>query len=77
MTSFAPFGAAHWVTVATTSTTSGADLLVSGVSDKENAAQIIKYQLVRPSRQATEVLIKPLGTVISTAGSAPHVLGGD
>jgi FtsP/CotA-like multicopper oxidase with cupredoxin domain len=77
MTSFAPFGAAHGVTVATTSTTSGADLLVSGVSDKENAAQIIKYQLVRPSRQATEVLIKPLGTVISTAGSAPHVLGGD
>src|SRR5262249_7288090 len=76
MASFAPFSPGHGVTVATTSTTSGADLLVSGISDKEHTAQIAKYQLVRPSPQATEVLIKPLGTVIS-AGSTLHVVGGD
>jgi hypothetical protein len=77
MASFTPFDGAAGVTVATTSTTHGANLLVSGVSAKDKAAQVSKYQLVRPSPQATNMLVKPIGTVVSKAGSVPNVLGGD
>jgi hypothetical protein len=38
---------------------------------------VVKYQLVRPSPQATNMLVKKLGTVVSKAGSVPNVLGGD
>ena len=41
--------AASGVSVATTSTTIGADLLVSGVSPADNSAQVRKFQLVRPT----------------------------
>jgi hypothetical protein len=77
MAGFTPFDGASGVTVATTSTTSGADLLVSGVSAKDGTGQVLKYELVRPSPHATNMLIEPLGTVLSAAGSAPNVLGGD
>ena len=77
MASFTPFDGASGVTVATTSTTSGADLLVSGVSSKDSTAQVIKYELVRPSPHATNMLVKQLGIVASGAGSEPNVIGGD
>ena len=77
MASFTPFDGGAGVTVATTSTTHGANLLVSGVSAKDKAAQVRKYELVRPSPQATNMLVKQLGTVVSAAGSQPNVLGGD
>jgi len=77
MASFTPFEGKSGVTVATTSTTTGADLLVSGVSSKDNTAQVRKYELVRPSPQATNMVVKQLGTVVSAAGSQPNVLGGD
>ena len=65
------------MSVATTSTTHGANLLVSGVSAKGKAALVRKYELVRPSPQATNMLVKPIGTVVSAAGSQPNGLGGD
>ena len=77
MASFTPFDGGTGVSVATTSTTHGANLLVSGVSAKDNAAQVVKYQLYRPSPQATNMLVKPLGTIIAAPGSQPNVLGGD
>jgi hypothetical protein len=77
MASFTPFDGGAGVTVATTSTTHGANLLVSGVSAKDKTAQVAKYQLVRPSPQATNMLVKPLGTVVSAPGAQPNVLGGD
>jgi hypothetical protein len=39
--------------------------------------QVVKYKLVRPSPQATNMLVKPLGTVLSVAGAQPSVVGGD
>jgi hypothetical protein len=77
MASFTPFDGGTGVTVATTSTTHGADLLVSGVSAKDKTAQVRKYELARPSPQATNMMVKQLGTVASAAGSQPSVLGGD
>ncbi len=77
MASFTPFDGGAGVTVATTGTTHGADLLVSGVSAKVKTAQVRKYELVRPSPQATNMVVKQLGTVVSAAGSQPNVLGGD
>jgi hypothetical protein len=50
---------------------------VSGVLARDKTAQVVKYQLVRPSPQATNMLVKKLGTVVSAAGSQPNVLGGD
>ena len=77
MASFTPFDGDTGVTVATTSTTHGANLLVSGVSAKDKKAQVHKYELYRPSPQATNMLVKPLGTVLSVAGAQPSVVGGD
>jgi hypothetical protein len=64
------------VHVAATSTTVGADLLVSGVAE-HNSAQIRKYNLFRPSADATMLEAKQIGTVTAAAGSVPNVLGGD
>jgi FtsP/CotA-like multicopper oxidase with cupredoxin domain len=77
MASFTPFGGETGVSVATTSTTSGADLLVSGVSPEDKTAQVRKYELVRPSPQATNMSVKQIGKVTTAAGSQPNVLGGD
>jgi hypothetical protein len=77
MASFTPFDGGAGVSVATTSTTHGADLLVGGVSAKDHTAQVMKYQLYRPSPQATNMLVKPLGTVVSAPGVQPDVVGGD
>jgi hypothetical protein len=50
---------------------------VGGVSAKDKAAQVRKYELVRPSPQATNMVVKQLATVVSAAGSRPNGLGGD
>jgi len=75
--SFNPFGEASGVSVATTSTTVGADLLVSGVSSQGNTVQVLKYRLVRPNADAVMLRPEQIGKVISAAGSQPNVLGGD
>ncbi len=75
--SFNPFGEASGVSVATTSTTSGADLLVSGVSPQDRTVQVLKYQLVRTKADAVTLQAVPLGKIASSAGSLPYVLGGD
>ena len=74
--SFKPFGGESGVSVGTTSTTVGADLLVSGVA-QDQTVQVRKYQLVRPTNDAVMLDAKPLGQVVSTSGSVPDVLGGD
>ena len=72
-----PFGKASGVRVATTSTTSGADLLVSGVSPLDKTVQVLKYQLVRPDADTVTLQALRLGKVVSATGSLPDVLGGD
>lgn len=73
---FNPFDRASGVGVATTSTTIGADLLVSGVSQGK-AAEVRKFRFVRPTDDATTIMAQPLGEILSTAGSLPNVVGGD
>jgi FtsP/CotA-like multicopper oxidase with cupredoxin domain len=75
--SFEPFtgGNPTGVTVATSSTTSGADLLVSG--NGANGTEVRKYGLARPAPEATTVaptLITTLPPLAGVAGAAP--LGG-
>ena len=47
--SFEPFDGSAGTRVATTSTTTGANLLVSGVAAGRTDASVLKYELVRPS----------------------------
>lgn len=73
--SFEPFPAGTGVTVATTSTTSGADLLVSG-KDSGGAA-IKKLALARPNPTATTVAPTVVATLPGLAGvDGPAPLGG-
>jgi hypothetical protein len=65
------------VSVATTSTTSGANLLVSGISPADKTAQVLKFELVRPDPDAVRLDAKQLSTVLSGGGSQPSTLGGD
>ena len=75
--SFKPFDEASGVSVATTSTTSGADLLVSGISPADKSVQVLKFELVRPDPDAVRLDAQQLSTVVSSAGSQPNALGGD
>jgi hypothetical protein len=75
--SFKPFDDASGVSVATTSTTSGADLLVSGVSPADKSVQVLKFELVRPDPDAVRLDARQLSTVVSAAGTSALVLGGD
>jgi hypothetical protein len=77
MASFIPFDGTSGVRVATTSTTRGADLLVSGVSAQDNRARVRKYRLVRPKADAVMLEARQLGEVVSAEGAAPFALGGD
>ena len=61
---------------ATTSTTTGANLLVSGAGPGSADASVIKYDFVRPNAQATTLEALRLGQVWSGKGSPPG-LGGD
>jgi len=73
---FEPFGGSGGVRVATTSTTTGANLLVSGVAPGGADTSVIKYDFVRPNAQSTTLEAVRLGQVWSGKGSPP-VLGGD
>ncbi len=74
--SFAPFtGAKPGVTVATTSTTAGADLLVSGAVP--GGSEVRKYGLGRPAPEATTLAPKLLTTLPRVAGvGGPAPLSG-
>jgi hypothetical protein len=75
--SFKPFDEASGVSVATTSTTTGADLLVSGVSPEDKSVQVLKFELVKPDPDAVRLDARQLSTVLSAGGAQPNVLGGD
>ena len=75
--SFKPFADASGVRVATTSTTSGADLLVSGISPADKNVQVLKFELVKPDPDAVTLAARQLSTVVSAPGSLANALGGD
>lgn len=75
--SFNPFEGTSGTRVATTSTTHGADLLVSGVASGDSKASVVKYDFVRPNAEATTLVAKRLGEVYSAVGSVATTLGGD
>jgi hypothetical protein len=74
---FKPFDGSAGTRVATTSTTTGANLLVSGVAAGGTDASVLKYELVRPNAQATTLQPVRLGQVWSGKGPQPAILGGD
>jgi hypothetical protein len=75
--SFEPFGGSGGARVATTSTTTGANLLVSGIAPEGMEASVIKYDFVTPNAQAMTLNAVRLGQVWSGKASAPPALGGD
>ena len=74
---FTPFSGGAGVRVATTSTTTGAHLLVSGVSPQDKKATILKFDLAPPTPDAKTVQAVQLGVVMSADGSVPLEPGGD
>lgn len=74
---FRPFGEGSGVSVATTSTTYGADLLVGGISSVDKIAQVLKFELLKPDPDASSLVARQLSTVVSAEGSQPNALGGD
>jgi hypothetical protein len=74
---FTPFGPASGVRVATTSTTLGADLLLSGASQADGTIRVRKYRLVRPSAEAASLVARQIGEVGKIGGAFPGFLGGD
>jgi hypothetical protein len=74
--SFNPFGGTNGVRVATTATTTGADLLVSGKLPG-GAVQVVKYDLLRPTPKSTSLAAKRLDLVSSTSGSQARPLAGN
>jgi len=77
--SFAPFDDApkSGVRAATTSTTSGADVVVSGLDAKGTGVRVRKYGLARAFADATTLSPKLVAEVASFAGTVPSALGGD
>lgn len=75
--SFAPFAGSAGTRVATTSTTTGANLLISGVASGEAEASVVKFDLVRPNAQSPTLEAVRLGKVWSGKASLPPALGGD
>jgi FtsP/CotA-like multicopper oxidase with cupredoxin domain len=74
---FEPFEGSAGTRVATTSTTTGAHLLVSGVAGAATDASVLKFDLVRPSAQSTTLHAVRLGQVWAGKASQPASLGGD
>ncbi|MEO8422047.1 MAG: copper oxidase, partial [Hyphomicrobium sp.] len=74
---FKPFDQASGVRVATTSTTVGADLLLSGASPADRTVRVRKFQLVRPTADADTLVARQINEVGSITGAFPGVLGGD
>ena len=77
MASFQPFEGSAATRVATTSTTAGANLLVSGIASGTTDASVLKYEFVRPNAQSTTLEAVRLGQVWSGKASQPPILGGD
>ena len=75
--SFLPFPGTAGVQVATTSTTTGADLLVSGVSAGDGTTQVLKFDFVRPGDAARRVEPRRVSEVVSRAGSVASMIGGN
>ena len=76
--SFNPFSGTAGTRVATTSTTSGANLLVSGVSAENSTARVVEYELIRPHAKANSLEAVRLGEVVSMTGMRqPALLAGD
>ncbi len=75
ISSFQPLAGASRVRVATTSTTIGADLLVSGAPGGK--VQIEKFRLARSNPQAHALTATRVHAIWSGTGTAPAVLGGD
>ena len=73
--SFEPFAGAPSVRVATTLTTIGADLLVSGALG--GGVRVEKFRLVRATPLAQLLRATRVHAVWSAMGTAPAVLGGD
>jgi FtsP/CotA-like multicopper oxidase with cupredoxin domain len=73
--SFKPFVGASAVRVATTSTTIGADLLVSGAPGGK--VQIAKFRFARSNPQAHALTATRVHAIWSGVGTDPAVLGGD
>jgi len=74
---FEPFDGSAGTRVATTSTTTGANLLVSGVAGGGTEASVVKYELVRPNARSTTLQAVRLGQVWSGKVAQPAMLGGD
>ena len=77
MARFDPFDGKAGASVATTSTTAGADLLVAGMMAADKTARVLKYHLSRPNAQATMLTAEKINEVISTQAPTPPTLGGD
>jgi hypothetical protein len=76
MASFTPFGdSAQGMSVATTSTTEGADLLVS-VTSAEGKPKLLRFAFVRPDATASSLTANRVGE-IALEGPGPVSLGGD
>jgi hypothetical protein len=73
---FTPFDGGTGVSIATTSTTVGADLLVSGVTQDASVA-VRKFQLVRLTDDASKLDAKQINEVASANGSVAATIGGD
>src|SRR6185503_20546723 len=74
--SFDPFGG-RTVSVGTTATTSGADLLVGGISPDGKTVRLMKYAMVRATPTAATLRARPLGRISSTPGSQAPSIGGN
>ncbi len=75
ISSFEPFSGADGAQVATTSTTMGANLLVTGTAGQ--ATRILKYDFTRADPKVTTLTPTPLGEVAGLKGAAVAALGGD
>jgi len=77
MITFQPFGAGRrGLSVAATSTTEGADLLVSAPPDGSDPARVLRFQLFRPDASAKSLNARLVGeTKLASPGRL--VLGGD
>ncbi|MDT5184103.1 MAG: hypothetical protein QOI29_2261, partial [Mycobacterium sp.] len=73
--SFEPFSGSAGAQVAATSTTMGANLLVTGTSGQ--ATRILKYDFTRADPKATTLTPIPLGEVAGLRGASVAALGGD
>lgn len=75
--SFTPFAQSGGVQVTTTSTTTGAHLLVSGSAPGKTQASVLKYDFARSKAQPTMLEPVRLAEVWSGSASSPATLGGD